>query len=148
MLIKTIPARKHKDFVDPFPYTETEVLTSSTSRSVLKTKEADPKVGHSYLLGNKRITDERGGDAGSLYKAAEVVPHIFFIRASLIAPYNSIMSHPELKSQGKSLKQFYVTASIGVAYENDFCTEIFNIQRPAKENIHTDHSLDYFSKVI
>jgi hypothetical protein len=100
------------------------------------------------LLGNKRILDQRGGDAGCLYKSAEIVPRIFFIRASLIAPYNSIMAHPELKSMGKTLKQFYVTSSLGIAYENGFCTDIYNIQRPSKDNIHTDHSLDYFQKVI
>jgi hypothetical protein len=58
------------------------------------------------------------------------------------------MSHPELKSQGKSLKQFFVTSSIGIAYENDFNVEIYNIQRPSKEDIHTDHSMDYFTKII
>ena len=66
----------------------------------------------------------------------------------MIAPLNSVMSHPELKAQGKGLKQFYVTSGLGLAYENDFLVEIFSIQRPSKELLLPDYSADYLHKVI
>ena len=104
---------------------------------------------HTYLLGNKHIKDERGGDAGCLYKYPNsVLPRCFFVRASLVLPMNSTMTHPELKSQGKSLKQFYVTSGLGIVYENDFSVDIYNIQRPGKDSLLMDYSLDYINKVI
>ena len=57
------------------------------------------KLTHGYFLGNKHIKDERGGDAGCLYKYPNaILPRCFFVRASLFAPMNSTMSHPELKA--------------------------------------------------
>ena len=37
------------------------------------------------------------------------------------------MPHEELKHIGKSLKQFYITTGLGIAYLNDFSLEIYNI---------------------
>ncbi len=37
------------------------------------------------------------------------------------------MAHGEPKHLGRQLKQFYVTAGLGIAYENDFSAEICNV---------------------
>lgn len=37
------------------------------------------------------------------------------------------MPHAELQHIGKSLKQFYMTSGLGIAYQNDFNVEIYNI---------------------
>jgi hypothetical protein len=64
--------------------------------------------------------DQKGGDAGSIYKRSEIVPQMFFVRASFIAKSSSTMPHPELQAFGKQLKQFYITTGLGIAYHNDF----------------------------
>ena len=46
------------------------------------------------------------------------------------------------------MKQFYITTGLGLAYLNDFSVEIFNIQKPSRENVIPDYTQDYFAKVI
>jgi hypothetical protein len=41
-----------------------------------------------------------------------------------------------------------VTTGLVVAYQNTFDVQIFNIQRPSKENVLPDYSIDYFNKII
>ena len=100
------------------------------------------------LLGNKRILDSKGGDAGCLYKLPYVMPTVFFVRASCTARANSTMPHPEMQKFQQGMKQFFVTTGIGLAYHNDFDVQIYNIQKPTKEAVLHDFTLDYFNKVI
>lgn len=58
------------------------------------------------------------------------------------------MPHEELSHIGKSLKQFYITTGLGIAYLNDFKVDIYNIQKPNRENVVPDYTQDYFAKVI
>ena len=62
-----------------------------------------------------------------MYKKTEIFPQVFFIRASYVTKLSAQMPHQELKYLGKSLKQFYITTGIGVAYMNDFSVSIYNI---------------------
>lgn len=100
------------------------------------------------MVGNARIQDERGGDAGSIYKKPAIFPSVFFMRSSFVAPQSSTMSHPELMGAGKALKQYFITTSLGVSYHNDFEVEIYNIRRPSKSAVLMDFTYDYFQKVI
>ena len=58
------------------------------------------------------------------------------------------MPHSELQHIGKSLKQFFITTGLGIAYLNDFTVDIYNIQKPSKETVVPDYTQDYFAKVI
>ena len=49
---------------------------------------------------------------------------------------------------GKQLKRFHITTGICVTYLNDFEVHVYNIQRPAKENVPTDNSYDYYMRVV
>lgn len=88
-LIVSIPARFKKEFTDPFPFKE---YSSETPKSRLEKEKPIPLT---YTLG-RRILDQKGGDAGSIYKRSEIVPQIFFVRASFIAKSSATMPHPEL----------------------------------------------------
>lgn len=46
------------------------------------------------------------------------------------------------------MKQFFVTTGIGLSYHNDFDVRIYNIQKPTKETVLSDYTLDYLNKVI
>ena len=94
------------------------------------------------------MKDTFEGDAGSLYKRPEILPKLFFVRASFCSKQNAQMQHPELQHLGKSLKQFYITTGLGVAYVNDFSVEIYNIQKPSRESVLADYTHDYFTKVM
>lgn len=145
--VTTIAAKKRRQFVDPFVYKENaddEALSSSRLASPTPPTEFNP----SQLLGNKRIQDEKGGDAGCLYKVPMVMPTVFFIRASCIAKASSVYPHPEMQQLTKGMKQFFVTTGVGLSYHNDFEVHIYNIQKPSKETVIQDFTYDYFSKVI
>jgi hypothetical protein len=58
------------------------------------------------------------------------------------------MPHPELSHVGKSLKQFYITTGLGLAFIDDFEIQIFNVQKPTKESVLADYTQEYFMKVI
>ena len=58
------------------------------------------------------------------------------------------MAHPELQHHGKNLKQFFITTGLGIAYMNEFSVEIYNIQKPCKENVVLDYTHEYFTKVL
>ena len=79
------------------------------------------------MLGKRQFIDQEGGDLGSLYKQSDVMPYVFFIRASFCGKLNAQMPHQELQHIGKSLKQFYITTGIGLAYTNDFTVDMYNI---------------------
>ena len=100
------------------------------------------------LLGDGRYKDSDGGDAGCLYKKPAIFPTIFFIRAAFVNKISAQMSHPELKYMGKSLKQFYITTGIGLAYQGDFSVDIYNIQKPSVETVIPDYTHDYFTKYL
>ena len=165
-LITTVPAREKSEFVDPFVYEEdkeatieepvAEIKKSVDNRSKQNTSVAEPTsiaedvedTSFKYLLGKKQYKDTELGDLGCLYKAPVVLPHIFFIRASYCGKLNAQMPHPELQHIGKSLKQFYITTGLGITYTNDFNVEIYNIQKPCRENVFPDYTQDYFAKLI
>ena len=149
-LITAIAARKPRNFVDPFIYTEPvdEGVTIEDTNKPVRIQPTIKKV-PTFLLGNKRIQDEKSGDAGGIYKRPEITPNVFFVRANYVAPANSTMTHSELKGMGgKNLKQFYVTSGLGISYTNDFEVEIYNIQRPCKAALLADFTYDYYSKVL
>lgn len=58
------------------------------------------------------------------------------------------MPHAELSNAGRSLKQFFVTAGLGIAYLDDFEVQVYNIQKPTKEAVLQDYTHEYFMKVI
>ena len=58
------------------------------------------------------------------------------------------MPHPELQHIGKSLKQFFITTGLGIAYTNDFNVDIYNIQKPGRDSVLPDYTQDYFAKLI
>ena len=78
-------------------------------------------------MGNKKIVDDKGGDAGCLYKVPLIMPSVFFIRASCIAKASSVMPHSEVHQLAKGVKQFFVTTGVGISYHNDFEILIYNI---------------------
>lgn len=153
VLIDTIAAKKKSDFVDPFALDEekkdeAETPAPEVSKPVAQQQKGknaavanepvEPEVddgSFKYRLGKKQYRDTEQGDMGCLYKRPEVMPHLFFIRASFAGKLNSQMPHEELKHIGKSLKQFYITTGLGIAYLNDFSLEIYNIQKPCRENV-------------
>lgn len=142
--ITSIAPKKRRNFVDPFVYKENqddEVLSSG--RVPTPTEAQEP----TQLLGNKRIQDEKGGDAGCLYKLPQVMPHVFFIRASCIAKASAVFLHPEMNQTAKGMKQFFVTTGVGLSYHNDFEVHIYNIQKPTKEAVIQDFTYDYFHKI-
>lgn len=110
-LITSIPARHRKKFVDPFVYKEEKEVTeevdpASSGRNIaLNTGINDkPDYNPNQLLGNKKINDDKGGDAGCLYKIPNVMPTVFFVRASCIAKSSSIYPHPEMQQLAKGMK--------------------------------------------
>jgi hypothetical protein len=58
------------------------------------------------------------------------------------------MAHPEMHPLSKGMKQFFVTTGVGLSYHNDFEVQIYNIQKPTKEAVPLDYTLDYFTKVL
>ena len=169
VLVTSIEPRKKSEFVDPFSFDEESKETEVEPEvPVQQTKPPPGKPGgknvpspevpatavevddgsFKYRLGKKHYKDTDQGDSGCLYKRPEVMPQIFFIRASFAGKLNSQMPHEELKHIGKSLKQFYITTGLGIAYLNDFRVDIYNIQRPCRENVMPDYTQDYFAKVI
>ena len=110
-MITSIPARHRKKFVDPFVYKEEKEVTeevdpASSGRNIaLNTGINDkPDYNPNQLLGNKKINDDKGGDAGCLYKIPNVMPTVFFVRASCIAKSSSIYTHPEMQQLAKGMK--------------------------------------------
>ena len=138
VLISTIPARKRTKFVDPFPYDPTaennpdeagnaSLPPNNLPASTEQTIEEDAGPKYNYLLGETQFKDSNGGDAGCMYKKPEIMPQIFFIRASYVNKVSCQMPHPEVQYLGKGLKQFMITTGIGIAYMNDFVVSIHNI---------------------
>ena len=81
-------------------------------------------------------------------KKPKLCPEITFVRAQYIAKSAAQNSHRELSHLGKQLKRFFVTTGMCITYLNDFEAHIYNIQRPSKENVPTDHTYDYFMRVV
>ena len=143
ILIHSIPAKKKKTFVDPFPYDPTcdsaldETKPDATvPGSAAQEEEAPGTATYERLLADGgRMKDVSGGDAGCLYKKPTICPQVFFIRASYVTKTNAQMPHPEVKYLAKGLKQFYITTGIGIAYMNDFSVQIYNIQKPSPETV-------------
>jgi len=46
------------------------------------------------------------------------------------------------------VKEYFITTGVVIAYLNSFDAQIFNIQRPSKENVMPDYSIDNFNKII
>jgi hypothetical protein len=97
-LISTIPAKKRRQFVDPYQYKENADLDEVPNATASQPKLAGQNITDqfSFTLGNKKIQDEKGGDAGCLYKLPEVMPSTFFIRAVCVAKASSTMIHSEM----------------------------------------------------
>lgn len=63
----------------------------------MEVSAAEPDDGSfKYLLGKRQFIDQEGGDLGSLYKQSDVMPYVFFIRASFCGKLNAQMPHQEL----------------------------------------------------
>ena len=165
VLIDSIAAKTKDKFVDPFSTEEEEKKDEDavpevptkpgTAAKNTKGKPVEEEVveevddgSFRYRLGKKQYKDADQGDLGCLYKEPEVMPRLFFIRASFCSKLNAQMPHEELKHIGKSLKQFYITTGLGIAYCNDFQVDIYNIQKPSRDNVIPDYTQDYFAKVI
>ena len=106
-LIQEIAAKKKNEFVDPFVYEENkdetidepvaEIKKSVDSKAKQNTSTNEPPPAtpdqddgtFKYLLGKKHYKDTDSGDVGCLYKAPDVVPNIFFIRASFCGKLNA-----------------------------------------------------------
>ena len=106
VLIDTIAAKKKNDFVDPFALEEEkkvdlDIPAPEVSKPVAQQKgknaaaanePAEPEVddgSFKYRMGKKQYKDTEQGDMGCLYKRPEVMPHLFFIRASFAGKLNS-----------------------------------------------------------
>ena len=88
ILIHTIPARKKKTFVDPYPYDPNAEPLEETQANVGAPGTAETKEEESpyeRLLGEVQLKDVNGGDAGCLYKKPDIFPQVFFIRASFVS---------------------------------------------------------------
>lgn len=111
VLIDTIAAKKKNEFVDPFQLEEES--TAASEEPVVEQKAAPTKGGKNapvvesstmeeddgsfkFMLGKKHFKDSDVGDAGCLYKEPEVMPRLFFIRASFCNKLNAQMPHTEL----------------------------------------------------
>ena len=158
VLIDTIAAKKKCAFVDPFgleedrPVTQDDVVepvnTKPTPAAAKKGAANEPPATieevddgtFRYRLGKKQYKDSDHGDLGCLYKQPEVMPRLFFIRASFCSKLNAQMPHEELSHIGKSLKQFYITTGLGIAYLNDFKVDIYNIQKPSRDHVIPDYT--------
>ena len=144
-MIETIAARKKSEFVDPFGIDEEKNETSEEIPEPVNAKQPSLAKGKGgpndtpvaveevddgtfrYRLGKKQYRDSDKGDLGCLYKRPDVMPRLFFIRASFCNKLNAQMPHEELSHIGKSLKQFYITTGLGIAFLNDFKVDIYNI---------------------
>ena len=71
--ITTIAAKKRRTFVDPFVYKEPVEEGTELNRET-KTPAHFEVIEATQLLGNKKINDQKGGDAGCLYKTPQVMP--------------------------------------------------------------------------
>ena len=70
--ITTIAAKKRRTFVDPFVYKEP--VEEGLELREIKTPAPVEVIEPTQLLGNKKINDKNGGDAGCLYKTPQVMP--------------------------------------------------------------------------
>lgn len=114
-LITTIAAKKKNEFVDPFALDEekkeqsqqdetlAEISKQSLSKkqpSVINPADIPPVEeddgSFKHRLGKKHYKDGEEGDLGCLYKEPDVMPNLFFIRASFCNKLNAQMPHAEL----------------------------------------------------
>jgi len=45
------------------------------------------------------------------------------------------------------VKEYFVTTGLVVGYLNHFDVQVYNIQRPSKEQVLADYTIDYFNRV-
>ena len=86
LLINTIPPKTNKKFVDPYPYNPN---ADGDEEEELKEKEDEETSQFERLLGKKHLKDTFEGDAGCLYKKPEILPRLFFVRASFCSKQNA-----------------------------------------------------------
>lgn len=165
ILITTIAAKTSEKFVDPFAQKEKSAEDQNSAPNtqppsgIATPAEVDDKQlrrkiiaeeidNFEYKLGRRQFKDGVDGDMGGLCKQSEIAPKVFFVKAALFGKANILNRHPELHSQGKQMKQFFITTGLGIAYQNDFEIKIYNIQRPAKEAVLPDMTYDYYIRLI
>ena len=112
----------------------------------------DPKekLEFKYLLGKEHKKDTKGGDAGRIFKRAENSPTVDFIRSSFNGKCFNSLQHSDViaASNSKTMKTYYVTTGLVVAYKNTFEVQVYNIQSPVKETCPQDFTEAYFAKVV
>lgn len=107
-----------------------------------------PAQAFKYTLGAlaDRQKDQDGGDAGSICKRSRIYPVVNFVRQKYCCrAVNSIDSQPQ---NNKQLKEYFITTSMVVSYLGSFDVQVYNIQKPSKEKVLGDFTLEYFNKLI
>ena len=157
LLISKLEAKKDNRFKDPYIYNpNADAENPDTTQISLEEKpivipSQQPLPNFKYVLG-AAAKDADGGDAGQLCKRGRFYPSVHFIRSKYCtsAPTPSTTGGTAESAPGTSrqVKEYFVTTGLVVAYQNTFDVQIFNIQRPSKENVLPDYSIDYFNKII
>ena len=108
-----------------------------------------PLPNFKYALGAP-TKDADNGDAGLLCKRGRYYPYINFIRSKYCtsASTPSTGGTSDSAPSSRQVKEYFITTGIVVAYLNSFDVQIFNIQRPSKDNVMPDYSIDNFNKII
>lgn len=92
------------------------------------------------------VKDTEGGDAGLLPKRTRFYPQVNFLRSKFCtSAVPSAGADPA--PSARQVKEYFITTGLVVAYLNHFDVQVFNIQRPSKEQVLPDLTMDYFNKV-
>lgn len=86
-----------------------------------------------------------------LCKRGRYYPHVNFIRSKYCtsaATPSTTGGTDSGAASSRQVKEYFVTTGIIVAFINTFDVQVFNIQRPNKDNVLADYSIDCFNKII
>ena len=155
ILISKIEAKKDNRFKDPYVYNpNADSENPDTTQVSLEEKpivipSQMPLPNFKYALGAP-TKDADNGDAGLLCKRGRYYPNINFIRSKYCtsASTPSTGGTSDSAPSSRQVKEYFITTGTVVAYLNSFDVQIFNIQRPSKDNVMPDYSIDNFNKII
>ena len=146
--ISKIEAKKESRFKDPYVYNPNQdeeggaVQADEPPKPVFGTPQPTLK----FALGMP-VKDTNGGDAGLYPKRSRFYPTVNFIRSKYCSSQNA-PSTVDPNNTNRTVKEYYVTTGLVLAYSNSFDVVVYNLQKPSKDAVIPDYSSDYYNKII
>lgn len=146
--ISKIEAKKENRFKDPYLYNPNQDEEGGAVQADEPPKPVfgAPQPTFKFALGAP-VKDIDGGDAGFIPKRSRFYPVVNFIRSKYCSNQNA-PSTVDPNNANRTVKEYFVTTGLVIAYNNSFEVAIYNIQKPSKEAVIPDYSADYYNKII